>query len=329
MNPDRKRRFVTCGETLIDLVPDEHAVVDTFSTTWKALSAGGPMNTAVALAAAGADSHFLGRISTDKFGSQLRGHLERAGVELGLATTSDLPTTIAVVSLDDSGKASYAFHWEQTANFEWEPAELPALAADDWLHIGSLAIVLPPGADVLLDWVRQGAAPVSVDINIRPSLINDPDDYWQRLEPWLEALGPHGILRASDDDLDFPAAAGDGPAAQWQGGGRQRWREIAEEWLTTYGIGLVVVTSGANGASALDAADHNWVDVPGHSVDVVDTVGAGDTFMAGFLDGWARRGDDLRASLERGVTAAAIVCGRQGAQPPTAAEIDDRLALPG
>jgi fructokinase len=326
MDPDRTRRFVTCGETLVDLVPDEHAVADTFSTTWKALSAGGPMNTSVALAAGGADSHFLGRISTDQFGPQLRGHMQRAGVKLGLASTSDLPTTIAVVSLDDTGKASYAFHWEHTANFEWQRSELPSLTADDWLHIGSLAIVLPPGADVVLGWVRQSAAPVSVDINIRPSLIADPADYWQRLRPWLEALGTNGILKASDEDLEFLASAGNGPDAPWQVG-RQRWRNVAEQWLTTYGLGLVVVTSGPAGASALDGARQEWVDVPGHAVEVVDTVGAGDTFMAGFLDGWARRGHDLRGSLERGVTAASIVCGRQGAQPPTADEIDDQVSI--
>lgn len=321
MNTVAVRRMICCGEALIDLVPDDQMSPNTFATSWQAQSAGSPMNTATALAMLGDDSHFLGRISGDAFGRQLRRHMSQAGVGLDLATSSDLGTSLAVVSLNDSGKASYAFHFDQTANFYWQHSELPTLAADDWLHIGSLALVMAPGADVLLDWVHQTAAAISIDINVRPSVINDPLDYWQRLEPWLRTLGPRGVLKASDEDIGFlaPAIAGR-PAAT----GSQQWREIAEHWLATYGIGMVMITRGSDGASALNA-DGSWTDVPGSSAEVVDTVGAGDTFMAGFLDGWVRFGRDLHASVERGVVAAAIVCERKGAQPPTSAEVDARL----
>lgn len=321
MSPDQQRRFITCGEALIDLVRDHRAPLDTFVTTWQALSAGGPMNTAVALATMGADSRFLGRISTDEFGQQLRGHVREAGVGLDLITTSDLVTSLAVVNLNDSGKATYAFHLDQTANFCWQPHELPELAAADWLHIGSLAIVIPPGSHVLLDWARQTHAPVSIDLNVRPSVIDDPVDYWSRLEPWLEVVGRDGILRASDDDIEFLA-----PAIGLRQDA-QSWRRVAEQWLTEYDLGLVVITRGPDGAGALSSGD-GWVDVPGDTVKVVDTVGAGDTFMAAFLDGWVRLGRDLADALARGVAAASIVCGRQGAQPPTTAEIDERVGLP-
>ena len=88
---------------------------------------------------------------------------------LDLATESSQATSIAVVSLDDEGAASYTFHFADTANFGWQYEDLPTLAADDWLHIASLACVVSPGGDVLLDWARR-AQPcgISYDINVRP-----------------------------------------------------------------------------------------------------------------------------------------------------------------
>jgi len=298
------RRFVVCGETLIDLVRNEADAGDTFSTGWAALSAGSPMNTAVALSMLGADSHFLGRISTDEFGRQLRGHLEKAGVQLDLAVTSDQFTSLAVVSLDERGKASYAFHFDQTANFGWQPDELPTLGRADWMHIGSLALIVPPGSDVLLEWLRTVPAPVSIDLNVRSSVVTDPGEYWRRVEPWLRVVGPTGVIKASDDDVRF--LVGD-------------WQQAAERWLADYELGLVVITRGEDGASAL--SPDGWTHVPSYRTELVDTVGAGDTFMAGFLDGHVRLGLDLDQSLRRGAAAAAIVCSRQGAQPPTPAEI--------
>ncbi|GAB3913207.1 fructokinase [Microlunatus endophyticus] len=304
-----ERRFVVCGETLIDLVRDEDRPGDTFSTGWSALSAGSPMNTAVALSMLGADSHFLGRISTDEFGRQLRGHLEKAGVGLDLAVSSDQVTSLAVVSLDERGKASYAFHFDQTANFGWQPDELPALVPEDWMHIGSLALIVPPGAGVLLEWLRSVTAPISIDINVRSSVVTDPADYWHRITGWLQVAGPTGVIKASDDDVRF--LAGD-------------WQPAAERWVSDFGLGMVVITRGEDGASALTG--DGWTHIPAYPTELVDTVGAGDTFMAGFLDGHVRLSLPLEESLRRGAAAAAIVCARQGAQPPTAAEIEELQA---
>ncbi len=146
-------RFVVCGEALIDLA--RRAIADTFSSTWHALSAGGPMNTAVAMGRLGADVHFLGRLSRDSFGAQLRGHIQKSNVALDLTTESSQSTSIAVVSLDSAGVASYTFHFAGTANFDWQPEDLPVLEADDWLHIASLACVVRPGSEVLLDWTAD------------------------------------------------------------------------------------------------------------------------------------------------------------------------------
>src|SRR4051812_9622726 len=102
-------RFVVCGEALIDLMPAGRAETPTFST-WDAYSAGGPMNSAVALGKLGTDVQFLGRLSSDAFGAQLRSYVLASGVRLDLATESSQATSIAVVSLDERGVARYTFH---------------------------------------------------------------------------------------------------------------------------------------------------------------------------------------------------------------------------
>ncbi|MFP5283349.1 MAG: PfkB family carbohydrate kinase [Actinomycetes bacterium] len=308
-------RFVVCGETLIDLVPAP-GPNDHFRSTWLALSAGGPMNSAVALGRLGADTHYLGRISRDAFGTQLRGHITDAGVHLDLATESSQATSLAVVSLNEEGVASYTFHFADTANFGWQIDDLPALGEGDWLHIASLATVVSPGAEVLLSWVEQTAVAISYDINVRPTVISEPEAYWERVKPWLRAVGRRaGVVKASDADVEFlaKADAGGDPV------------EVAAGWVEQFGLGMAVITLGPGGGVAI-TPDGERLHVPGYPTEVVDTVGAGDTFMAGFLDGHVRLGQELTAALRRGAAAASIVCSRQGAQPPTADEVDALLA---
>jgi len=315
-------RFVVCGETLIDLVQADVASNDSFSSTWLALSAGGPMNSAVALGKLGADAHFLGRLSRDAFGRQLRQHILEANVKLDLATESSQATSIAVVSLDDQGVASYTFHFNDTANFGWQIDDLPELSDDDWLHIASLSCIVSPGAEVLLDWMRDVKAGVSYDINVRPTVITDPELYWSKVQPWLRVVGRRqGIVKASDEDIKFLAKADTSDAGQ-NGGDPV---ELAGTWVEQYGLGLAVITLGPGGGVAIEPGG-NITRMPGFPTTVVDTVGAGDTFMAGFLDGWVKLHLGLEASLERGAAAASIVCGRRGPQPPTSAEVDDLIA---
>jgi len=313
-------RFVVCGETLIDLVRSKEPAQGSFSTSWLALSAGGPMNSAVALGRLGADSHFLGRISKDAFGKQLRGHILGADVELDLATESSQATSIAVVSLDANGVASYTFHFAETANFGWQPDDLPELGEDDWLHIASLACVVSPGAEVLLDWASRTRAGISYDINVRPTVITDPEEYWEKVKPWLRAVGRRGgIVKASDEDIAFLAKAGaptDDPV------------EIGARWVEKYGLSLAVLTLGPGGGLAISPGGVQTL-VPGFPTVVADTVGAGDTFMAGFLDGYVNRQDGVELSLTRGAAAASIVCSRQGADPPTTEETEALMATRG
>jgi fructokinase len=313
---------VVCGETLIDLVPSESAGRDSHSSTWLALSAGGPMNSAVALGKLGNETHFLGRLSKDAFGRQLRQHILAANVQLDLATESSQATSIAVVSLDPEGVASYTFHFTDTANFGWQIDDLPQLERTDWLHIASLSCVVSPGAAVLLDWMRDVTAGVSYDINVRPTVITDPDVYWAKVQPWLRTVGQRqGIVKASDEDIRFLARA----AGSSKGGaGSGDPIEVATGWVEQYGLGLAVVTLGPGGGVAIEPGGL-VTRVQGFPTTVVDTVGAGDTFMAGFLDARVTARLDLAGSLRRGAAAASIVCSRRGAQPPTAAEVDELI----
>ena len=283
------------------------------------------MNSAVALGKLGCDTHFLGRISRDAFGRQLRQHILEANVTLDLATESSQATSIAVVSLDEHGVASYTFHFNDTANFGWQIDDLPALNSDDWLHIASLSCVVSPGAEVLLDWMRDVNAGVSYDINVRPTVITDPDEYWSKVQPWLRVVGRRrGIVKASDEDINFLANAASSGAGESAGDPV----ELAGRWVEQYGLGLGVITLGPGGGAAVEPSG-SITRVPGFPTKVVDTVGAGDTFMAGFLDGYVKLQLGIEASLERGAAAASIVCSRRGAQPPTSAEVDDLIAEKG
>lgn len=313
-------RFVVCGEALIDLFPRPTAGDDAagrhFRSLWEAQSAGGPMNTAIALGRLDDQVSFLGRLSNDVYGAQLRAHLADNRVALDLAVDSDQATSLAVVSLDDAGKASYVFHFADTANFGWRPHELPALGESDWLHIASLATVIDPGASVLLDWARGCPGPVSYDINVRPTVISDPAAYWQLVLPWLEVCArPGGVVKASDDDIAFLAGGS---------GHRGDPVAVARAWVRELGLDRVVVTLGPHGAACVQR-DGSVIRVPGCAVDVADTVGAGDTFSAGLIDALAA-GADIEQALRRGVAASAVVVTRSGAQPPTRAELDAQTA---
>lgn len=306
-------RYVVCGEALIDLIPDLDAERSTISSIWDARSAGGPMNSAIALARQGQRVEFLGRLGSDRFGRQLTSHLEANNVGLKLAAETSQATSLAIVSLDSKGHATYNFHFSNTANFGWQANELPELGVNDWLHIASLVLVVPPGDAALLEWVKGGTTPMSIDVNVRPTVMPDPEEYWTKIEPWLIAVGARrGIIKGSDEDIAFLAGPARLPRLAGNAGVKLARR---------YGAPWVVLTLGEDGAVACNA-EGDIIRVPVRPVDVVDTVGAGDTFMSGFLSAYVGDQLSLRDSLRRGVVASSIVCTRKGANPPTMEEIE-------
>lgn len=278
---------------------------------------GGPANTAVALARLGTPTRFLGRLSDDVFGRLFRGHLEESGVDLSSAVPAPEPSTLAVADLAADGSAAYSFHAQGTADWQWTPAELAAAVEGpvSCLHTGSLALVREPGGDAvetMLAAARERAT-VSVDPNVRPLLV-EPAAYRKRLPHWCAAAD---VLRLSDEDLAH-LRPGEGP-------------EQAAAAFHAHGTPLVVVTLGGDGVFA--SLDGKPLRAASPKVEVVDTVGAGDSFMAGFLHSLHSAGAlggrldgltaaEVEAALAYGVRVAAAVCGVRGADPPWAADLD-------
>lgn len=315
--PEPMAAIWVCGEALVDLVPS-----DEDGRSWQALPGGSPFNTAVALARLRIPTQFIGRFSDDAFGTSMRLHLARSGAGQALVVRTPDPSTMAVVSLDAEHKAAYTFYWDKTTNAGWRSSELPDLPepTDERrpcvVHIGSLAAVLPPSSDVLYEWftAMSASVPVSYDLNIRPSLLPDADVYRQAVTRWLEVAT---VARASDDDLEFiyPASP---PLT------------VLRTWLRDFPkLTTAVVTLGREGALALERGADEPVHVRTMAVEVIDTVGAGDTFTAGFLHARYGLGLGLTDSVVRATVAGALVCTRRGASPPTGLEVDAVVAAHG
>ena len=293
-----------CGEVLIDELPSGSVV------------GGGPANTAKALARLGHEVAFIDGISTDAYGVKARAELAADGVDLSLALTSDLPTAVAEVTLAADGGASYVFKLDKTATFDFNSSWLPdpSRYKPQVLHIGTLATLVQPGADVLFDWALACAdfAPVVFDPNIRPQVLSDREKYVALVEKWI---GISSVVKLSDDDFEW-LYPGKSPES------------IANQWLQG-GVALVVMTRGADGL--IGYTSDGVVEVAGEKVNVVDTVGAGDTVGAIIVQGLITdgllnmRGSVLKDVLHRAAVAAAITCSRVGAQPPYAHEIREKL----
>jgi fructokinase len=273
---------------------------------------GGPANTAKALARLGYDVDFIDGISTDAFGVSARKELSQDGVGLDLTLSSDKPTCTATVSLDSKGSASYEFLIDGTATFDFNSAWLPdpSRLKPSVLHIGTLVTVIQPGADVLFGWAVQVGefAPIVFDPNIRPSVLGDRAKYVQSVEKWVSISS---VVKVSDDDIKwlYPDQSLD---------------EVAHRWIAG-GVSCVVITRGAHGL--IGFTEHGMEEVDGAKVEVIDTVGAGDTVGAIVVEGiikhsvHALEGHVLNEVLHKAAIAAGITCSRAGAQPPRTHEL--------
>lgn len=281
---------------------------------------GSPLNVAVGLARLGVESALLARLGRDAFGRVLREHAAGNGVDLRWAIDASEPSTLAVVSLDEQGRAAYDFYLEGTADWQWQPAELAGLPAEATiLHTGSLAAWTPPGdavIDGLLARVRaDGRVLISYDPNVRPRLLGDPEIGRERVE---RAIARVHLVKASDEDIAWLYP-------------QQSIDEVAAAWLDL-GAGLVVVTRGADGAQAFRRG-RAMLSRPARPIVLVDTVGAGDAFTGGLLAAIAEAGVDSPAALSNlddsalaglldyAILVSALTCERAGADPPTRDEV--------
>jgi fructokinase len=296
------------GEALID-------VLENGDGTQHQAAGGGPFNTARALARLGVPTAFLGHLSTDTSGRELARLLRADGVDLQLTTTGTEPTTVAIANVDGDGLAEYEFLVEGTSAPNLTMAMVPdALPSGiKALHVGTLGLALEPMASTLTALIKResGRLLIVLDPNVRPVSAADPA-YRDRLESVIPLCT---IVKASVEDmawlypnLDYRSAA-------------RRMLEI--------GVRMVVVTMGAGGA--FSATGDASVTVAAPAVEVVDTVGAGDTFGAALL---ARLCDfdvlspgltldiaQVESALKFACLAAAITCTRAGADAPYRSEL--------
>jgi fructokinase len=239
--------------------------------------------------------------------------LVSAGVKLDYVKYSDKPTCLSIVSLSDSGSASYEFVIENTATFDFNHDWLPNPHTDrpSLLHIGTLATVIETGASVLFKWTQSVAkfAPIVFDPNIRPAVISDRKQYLAQVERWVAISF---AVKVSDEDINWLYPSLD-------------IEQVVNNWLTK-GPSLIVVTYGDKGLIGYRKGE--MVSVEAVKVKVVDTVGAGDTVGAVLVEAIVNDGLDsltglrLKTMLKRAAKAAAITVSRVGANPPTSEELE-------
>ena len=303
-------RAVVIGEALVDVVRRQDGSVDEHP-------GGSPANVALGLARLGRPVELLTWLGTDARGTAVRSHLEASGVQLAPGSDGAAATPVAIATLDETGAATYTFE------IDWQ---VPAGHATDFgdvlvVHSSTIGAALEPGGAAVLRILAEARADstITYDPNIRPDLLGDP----QRARELVERLVIlSDVVKVSDEDLAWLEPGSDP-------------RDVAVRWASL-GPGLVVVTRGGEGALAVTAGGVE-VEVAAPRVQVADTVGAGDSFMSGLLDGLWSAGllgashrialggagaEVLVPVLERCARIAAITVSRPGANPPTAAELD-------
>lgn len=307
--------ILVTGEALIDLLPRD---VDGQSLL-KPVPGGSPFNVALALGRLGVPVRFLCRMSRDAFGTRLVKTLEESGVGLEWCRRTEALSTLGFVTLNPETRgAEYAFYTQDTAGCSLAPADLPTPLPDvvEALHVGSFSLAIEPSGSTVERLVLEHARErlVSYDPNIRPFLVPDRDSFMVR----HRAISARAdIIKLSEEDLEWlhPGVPLDVVAAEYLAG----WTE------------LVVVTRAEDGAAAYTR--EHFVECEPSPVEVIDTVGAGDTFQAALLCWLREQGrltrsgvagleyQDLEQMLEFAGRAAAVTCAREGCQPPWRKEL--------
>jgi fructokinase len=298
--------IVVVGEALVDLVVDADGSVT-------AALGGAPVNTSRACGRLGADVCFGGALSVDRFGSMLAAQLTSDNVGLDLVERCEAPTTLAVAELDARGAASYRFYVDGTS----APSYTTRLEdrRPVWLFTGGLGLVFEPIAQTVETMIdeRPADCALMVDVNCRPRVVPEQERYISRLDRVIEQAD---VVKVSDEDLAY-LQPGVSPL------------DAARKVLAR-GPRAVLLTAGSASVHVLTTAAEREVPVP--PVDVVDTIGAGDSFSGGLLAWWSAGGggteqlgdvDALVPAVEAAVRVAAMVCTRRGADPPWLEELPD------
>jgi fructokinase len=308
--------FVVGGESLVDLVPAKPGP----AAERQPVAGGSPFNCAIALAKLGNSTGFLCPISTDEFGDMLLAPLASAGVDLLIKQRVDAPTTKAIVTFNEKMQASYVFERGAERAFTRDGLVAALPGGVNLLQLGGFVPIEPEDAAAWLAVAGKaiaGGATISMDINVRPLLVQDEQLYRSQLSQLLDLAH---VIKLSDEDHEWLEP-------------KLSLEEHAKALLARPNCELVVITLGEEGSMAFTKA--TTAKAPIYSPPVfVDTVGAGDSLMAGVLTALgekqaltpARLGTLNEAALvsvlQFGAVVAGINCGRKGCQPPTRAEVD-------
>jgi fructokinase len=306
--------ILSCGDALIDFVPvraaDGHQAV-------RPAVGGSCLNIAVGLARLGIATGFVGGISTDLFGRMIADHASESAVDISHATRSSDQTTLAFVRIV-AGESQYAFYDAETASAKWtyRRGSIP-FDGIQAVHIGSTTLVHDRGAGEASALIKdaRSTATISFDPNCRPNLVMDMQTYRTRMSAFA---GSADIVRMSDVDFDYLH-------------GDEAYAARAEA-LIAGGASLIVITRGTKGALAWHRRA-GALELGAPLVDVVDTIGAGDSFHAALLFALREQGcieraalravgaTELRRALSFACQCAAITCTRAGADPPRRNEV--------
>lgn len=311
--------IIVCGDILIDFIPDK--TKDGFDCY--CLAPGGSCaNISVAIGRLGGNVGFMGGVSTDFLGEKLINFLKTSNVNLKYVAQGPQETTLAFVELGNEEPA-YAFYDEQTVSRLWTRSQSPAIADDVQLvHIGSTSLIEPPISESCeqIFKAQKGKRILSIDPNCRPSNTHHPAVYRARIAR-LTAMAD--IIKLSKSDLEFLL-----PETQPD--------EAAEAWIKQ-GTSIVIVTRGSQGVLCYLPGQKTITIKPDYVDHVVDSIGAGDTFMAGTLAYLQKKGlltlekiktitpKEITEALNYASVAAAMICERRGANPPWEKEVAARI----
>lgn len=302
-------KVLCLGEAVIDVVIREDSTNEHVG--------GSPLNVAIGLATLGVPASICAWWGKDERGDRLTAWATSSGVSIMPGTDSAEKTPVALAYLDAEGRATYEL------DIPWDVPPLGDLAQFGHLHTGSIAATVEPGGTAVVNAVRQirDIATVSYDPNIRPALMLTPNDVRGRIEAIVSLAD---LVKASDEDLD------------WLYPG-EPVEDVMRRWINA-GPAMVVVTRGPRGAYALLAGNRDLLQVNQMNVCVEDTVGAGDSFMAGLIAGLFAAGllgsvdarrrlreaswSDVQPALHNAVVTSGITVSKNGAYAPTPEEVE-------
>ncbi|MCL2716569.1 MAG: carbohydrate kinase [Alphaproteobacteria bacterium] len=306
--------LLSCGDALIDFVP---TIAADGRAAMIPLVGGSCLNVAIAIARLGAPAGFVGGISQDIFGCMIADHASRSGVELRYVTRSERHTTLAFARMV-SGQPHYFIYDGDTASQHWmyRRGSIP-FDSIEAIHVGSTTLVNDRCASETLALIAgaRGKGTICFDPNCRPDLVRDHRAYVARMN---EFIAEADIVRMSDADFTYLY-------------GTVPYHQIAEKMLEQ-GTSLVVITRGPDGVIAWHRGV-GQIEITAAAIDVVDTIGAGDSFQAALLFALRAQGrlsreglaviniNELRRVLSFATNYASLTCTRSGVDPPWSSEV--------